>query len=856
MTAIVSCRLEPAFGLPWPAVAEWVRRELQAQGVAPRDTVVLVPFAALIEPLRSAFAAQPGWQPRVETVQTLAASLGPPADELPGDCTGEAALDRLQALEWLARLDASAADRGQAAAQLAEAAAALLQAAATQPPHKRAAWQGELLQALPMPGEGVGALEAALLRAAAAWAAAAPAPVSDRLFAHPAAAWVVVRVGGDDPQADAVLQAARGLRLRVDLDPLPDDPFAPVPGAPPPQLIRADDFESEAWAAAQAVLLALDEGDGRVALVALDRALVRRIVALLQRQGVAVSDETGWKLSTTAAAGRVLARLRAALPQAGGDDRLDWLKRWPPAQGRPRALAALEALWRQGRNARLGDDARAAADALWVEARLRLDAWSSAERWPLARWLTLLRDQLDADGETKALQADAAGARLLQALRAGAHSAAWQQALQRTRVDLQGFVAWVEELCESITVQVPPQPQARVVVTPLSRAIGRPFDRVVLPGADGRRWAAGHSAPALIGDALAQRLGLPTADAQRTRLRLALAQLLRQTRVVVLSRRSDAGAEVAPAPDVLTLCQRWRQHGQPVAEQAVALLHDEVPATPARPPQPALQPDTLAAWPTGLSASAVEAFRNCPYRFFSRAVLRLREPDEMDTPAEKRHFGDWLHAALHRFHEARQPDQDDVQALHAAAEQALVELALDPADMLPFRAGLPAFVRGYLKWLRQHERAGWHWDSGEQPLEVEPQAWSPLRLVGRIDRIDRHGEVRLIVDYKTGTDAGVRERLKDLSEDVQLPYYAALLGVQDADAQVQGGYLALDEAEGPKWRAHDGLAASAVQLVTQLGDEWRRARAGEPLQALGAGSLCDHCEARGLCRRDEWTRTP
>ena len=27
---------------------------------------------------------------------------------------------------------------------------------------------------------------------------------------------------------------------------------------------------------------------------------------------------------------------------------------------------------------------------------------------------------------------------------------------------------------------------------------------------------------------------------------------------------------------------------------------------------------------------------------------------------------------------------------------------------------------------------------------------------------------------------------------------------------------------------------------------------GEPLQALGQGELCEHCEARGLCRRDHW----
>lgn len=855
MTAIVSCRLEPRFGLPWAGVAGCVRDQLRVHGVAPRDAVVLVPFAALIEPLRGAFAAEAGWQPRVETVQTLVASLGPGEDALPGHCSGDLALDRLQALEWLARLDASGGGRSEAASLMAEAAVALLLASAAQPPAGRAAWQARVLQALPSPGDGVGALEAALLRAAAAWAADAPAPASDRLYTHRPAAWVVVRLGGGDPLAEAVLQSADGLCLRVDLDADPDDPFAPVAGAPAPEVLRADDFESEAWASAQVVLQALAQGRERVALVALDRALVRRIVVLLQRQGLPVSDETGWKLSTTAAAGRVLARLRAALPQAGGDDRLDWLKRWPPAQARPRALAALEVQWRQGRNARLDAAARAAADTLWAEAGASLDPWQHGGPWPLSRWLHLLRDQLEADGDARELRAEAAGARLLQALQVEDLSTAWQQVLHRTRVDLAAFVTWFEELCESITVQVPPRPQARVVVTPLPRSIGRPFDCVVMPGADARHWAPGDNGPALIGDALAQHLGLPTLEDHRSRMRLALAQLARQSRLVVLSRRSDAGAEQAPAPDVLSLRSRWQVEGRPVPEQEVQLPHVDVPADPARPPQPALRPDLLSAWPRGLSASAVEAFRSCPYRFFSRVLLRLREPDEVDAPAEKRDFGDWLHAALHRFHERRLPDQDDERALLQAADHALAELGLDPADMLPFRAGLPAFARAYLHWLGGHEAQGWHWDGGEQPLEREPEAWAPQRLVGRIDRVDRHGSARLIVDYKTGTDAGLRERLKDPQEDVQLPYYAALLGVDSPDEPVQGGYLALDEADGPRWRAHPELAAHAVRMVAHLGGEWRRVLDGAPLQALGAGDLCDHCEARGLCRRDEWSRT-
>ena len=49
-----------------------------------------------------------------------------------------------------------------------------------------------------------------------------------------------------------------------------------------------------------------------MALVAQDRVLTRRVRAMLANQGVAVRDETGWKLSTTRAAAGLMSLLRAA----------------------------------------------------------------------------------------------------------------------------------------------------------------------------------------------------------------------------------------------------------------------------------------------------------------------------------------------------------------------------------------------------------------------------------------------------------------------------------------------------------------------------------------------------------------
>jgi ATP-dependent helicase/nuclease subunit B len=48
------------------------------------------------------------------------------------------------------------------------------------------------------------------------------------------------------------------------------------------------------------------------------------------------------------------------------------------------------------------------------------------------------------------------------------------------------------------------------------------------------------------------------------------------------------------------------------------------------------------------------------------------------------------------------------------------------------------------------------------------------------------------------------------------------------------------------------VTASARALVEGLTRDYERLRAGAALLALGEGPACEHCDARGLCRRDHW----
>ena len=838
----------------WPLVAQATLRWLLERQLPARDAIVLLPFAALLAPARAAFAALGGWQPRLETTLTLAASLGPPPAPAAGQCTGDAVLDRLcartllQRQAWAQRWEqADPAGFDRIVASLVDASQTLRAGAQERAPVERAAFWALARSQLVAP-VGPAAAEAMLLQLALEWAAEAGAAHTDGLFGLLPSAWVAVTIGGPDEIALAVAALGHAPALQLIVDAPADDPFSAVCRQANIQRFVCEDFEAEAQAAAAEVIAALDAGRAPVALVALDRALVRRVRALLGRSQIPLIDETGWVLATTRSAAAVVGLLKAAAPAAAQDTVLDWLKDWPSAA--PAALDSLEALWRERRHV----PDRGAALQLWQDAQRHLQALAEGGSLALAAWLRRLRESLAGDGTLERLRNDAAGAQLLAALHLHDEgSAAWQQAAVQARLNLVGFTAWVQATLEQSPYLPLPDADALVVLTPLARAFGRPFGQIVVPGADHRHLGAADSPPALIGDSRATALGLDHAAARRQRQQAALAQVLRAEHVTLLRRQRDDEDTLEESPDVewLLLCRL--RSGAPVWP-----LQAWQPERVARPrmgvPRPL--PSAAMALPDVLSATQLEALRACPYRFFARAVLRLDEAEEIDTSLAKRDYGTWLHAVLHHFHSERVYDQSlpaQLQAqLQHSAEHITREMALDDGEMLPWRASFETFSPAYLAWCAEREAAGWYWADGESDHRRAPPELDGLRLSlrGRIDRLD-HGPdgQQQLLDYKTGNADVLRRKVNEPLEDTQLAFYAALLGPADT---LGAAYVALDSPNAPLTMAHKEVHLSAQTLLEGLSDEWQRLREGAAMPALGEGPVCDNCEARGLCRRDHW----
>lgn len=818
-----------------------------------------------------------------------------------------------------------------AVARMLEVAHQWIKAAMSQTPEGRAAmlaaiddWmQEELTPWSGGDGPDPRARERVLTAMAMGWAAEAlPALLARReaLFDHVPSAWVALTPGPTlVPGTESRLMVsvlthahAQGLpvlwsRATLGALPLPELTEVTRPG-----LIPCMDGEDEAQQTAAQVLDLIERerqsgqgsasGEGRegnaVALIATDRVVTRRVRAILapyEAQGLlTVSDESGWTLSTTRAASVVTRLLAAAQPKATTDDVLDWLSSgWVTSPGGAQALAELEALWRVrgalspwapiGRD----DEAPTCPQVLqaWAMATLApLSEWASQRRGTLSECLGCLAEVLTVSGAAASLAADAAGQAVLAALRLPAVDGQavaepdpmWLKVAASTRMRLRDLARWVDQTLEGATfMPAPGGEQADLIITPLTRAVLRPFAAVLLPGADeaqlGARGGDGWLSPVH-----AVRLGLSTQAVQQQGQWEAFAVLATHPCVIALSRHVRDGEPVAPSAWLTrwSLAAGWPLGQDLWPEPASCLEHQDIRLHLEAPPQPGLSPrgngaePADALWPARVSASSYERLRQCPYRFFALSLLGLKPLDELEEGLERQDHGTWLHAVLKRFHDDRpaelapdDPAQDLVRWMAVAQEVARehgLMAAGQSAYFLPYQATLERLGTHYIQWLRQHEAQGWRVVDMEatRELELALQEGAPkLKLHGQLDRIDRliqfEGGQRRVMDYKTGSMSGLKAKLAVPLEDTQLAFYALLSGDDEQAPDVQASYLHIDDRACTDL-PHPDVMTSAQALHDGVIDDFQRIWQGQGMPPLGEGAVCEYCEARGLCRKDHW----
>lgn len=621
------------------------------------------------------------------------------------------------------------------------------------------------------------------------------------------------------------------------------------------RLAPAPHLEGEARAVATWVAEQLHAGRRAIALIALDRETARRVRALLERMDVLIADETGWTLSTTAAAAVVDRWLECVASDFPHVELLDLVKS-PFLLGdlearQDRVLAFELALRHHGVSQGGADLQRLALREFgvlppWLATLLDAKQGFPLTRAPLAGWLARLDDSLGRLDALAPLGADAAGASVLETL----VTLRRELADDPEKYSFGEWRRWLSLALESASF-IDARVASPVVLTSLPAARGRLFEAVAVIGADARHLPP-RPAPGLFSQATRAQLGLPTAAQDAAATTGDLLQLLAQG-PALLSWQAWHDDEPNPASPLVQRLQALHESawGQRLAVQAAGEppARDGPRPVPGGPPAPSVP---AARLPRRYSPSGYQTLLECPYRFFATSVLGLRELEEADEALDKSDYGNTLHRILKAFHDGGPPPErqaalERLQTLSAAEFASLPAYAAAAwgSRWEPVQA---AYVDAWLDWTA----AGWRYRAGEAEFAVTHtvEGLGEVTLHGRVDRVDARatdgggGEARHVIDYKTGAAAGLRKKLKDPAEAVQLPFYAWL-------ADAAAAYLPINETPVAAIPLDGETDVDAI--VRRLPALLEAIAAGAGLPASGNDAVCRHCEARGLCRKGMWT---
>jgi len=273
-------------------------------------------------------------------------------------------------------------------------------------------------------------------------------------------------------------------------------------------------------------------------------------------------------------------------------------------------------------------------------------------------------------------------------------------------------------------------------------------------------------------------------------------------------------------------------------EPGLTLMDYEAPG-----PRPLTEPVT------SMRVTEFRDYLACPYRYYLRHRLGLVAQSDDGQELDGAAFGSLAHEVLRAFGESELAGGTDPETLSA-----WLGGALDEAVRAEYGSSPLAAIRVQVEQLRRRLTALARWQAswaaeGWQILRVEavpeePGAslvvdGEPMRLRGRIDRIDVHrtrGELFLI-DYKTSDRAHDPDKIHRQGEswiDLQLPLYRHLVRAMGLEGRVRLGYVNLPKDTGAvglaeaEWTPEDLDAAdrTAEDVVRKV----RRAEFGRPVQ--------------------------
>lgn len=183
----------------------------------------------------------------------------------------------------------------------------------------------------------------------------------------------------------------------------------------------------------------------------------------------------------------------------------------------------------------------------------------------------------------------------------------------------------------------------------------------------------------------------------------------------------------------------------------------------------------------GISPSALNAYVECPLRFYFKHIARIKEPDEVDDDLNARSFGLLLHHVMHKFYQGilEKNKNNVIEPSDFAQEKQTIERLISEyfanlsgemgpvvyeGQRLIVREMVISFIRAILRHDKAYAPFTMEGLEHKGLLYYVPISHSPGQAVlgGTIDRIDKKGNVLRVIDYKTGGDKLKFESIESL----------------------------------------------------------------------------------------------
>lgn len=292
------------------------------------------------------------------------------------------------------------------------------------------------------------------------------------------------------------------------------------------------------------------------------------------------------------------------------------------------------------------------------------------------------------------------------------------------------------------------------------------------------------------------------------------------------------------------------------------------------------------------SASQLNEYATCPYRFFARRLLQLDEWEEPEEGMDVLVFGTVQHAILEATYErirnaglSLHPDNLEYAQPHL--QEVCTSILADAPDRFGFlptplwdyereaiRSNLEALLTydfctltpelverfgGERRIFSVERRFGF---AGHPTLRIPLTRAGTIRLRGAVDRIDQVGEALIVIDYKSGSKAGLPKPI-DMSEgrNYQMLVYLfaleQLIRQEQAPMAIGGGFflsVRAQEWSGQFWLKHGQTLTQCPEIESSLQHldralvQMRQGFFLEQPARITDGKCMRNCEYADLCR--------